>query len=163
MELTQKTYNRLRKIIIGMIKKLNIKDEEEALSEMNEVIAQAFLDYRAELLPIGEDNFPKYAIICVRRRLLNFARKSSKESRMTTWIDDVAHKLQDTNKDTTLMFRFNNAVASIKSKLSDRQNNVFKLMLDGMNTEEISATMKINKNTILKEKKLITEILKDNL
>jgi DNA-directed RNA polymerase specialized sigma24 family protein len=163
MELSDTLYQHLRKIILGMAINLKVPDPDEALSEMNEVIAGAIKKFDATKMPTSEDALEKYIILCVRRRLINYLLRTNKLQRQNISIELLAQKPENNLDDPTIMTRFNMCLKFLNTILTQEQQDILKRLLIGENVSEISKSMKRDRIIIAREKKYILSLIKKNL
>jgi len=161
--LSQDVYRQITTITKRMIKKFNILDEEEALSTMNEVIAMAYYDWK----PDFKVPFIAYAVICIRRRLINFIKQDNKFKRQVEIHDHGcfletfgSKKLTD---DPSLYARINDAIKNSRKSLTKRQCIIMDMILDGASENSIIDSLQINKSIMSREKRKIINKIKENL
>lgn len=144
-------YQKYKPIIVSKSKHAIVMASHHGI-EISDIMQEGFIGLEEAINDFSEsDNasFYTFAVLCINRQIINYLRKTTggrdKVLNDAVSIDEYVEKSIKDDFDTEFSFiakeSEENITEQIKNILTDFENKVFKLKMDGYNFDEIANTL----------------------
>lgn len=162
-------YQKYKPIVVGKSKDAILVASHHGI-EINDIMQEGYIGLEEAIKDFNENGnttFYTFATLCINRQIINYLRKCSRGKNKilndAVAIDDMTDGSFKDDFDLEMSFVSKDIIKDITNTLTDFENMVFKLRLDGYSYDEIAKHLNKSVKSIYNTFHRIKEKVKKNM